>query len=405
MPYKENDRVIKAIDFESIKVGDCAELKHVLTREDVHAFAALTGDFNPLHVDEAFARKTLFQKPVVHGMLSASFVSTMIGTLLPGGGALWMSQTFDFLRPAYAGDTLTVISEVKQKSESTRVLVLKIAVKNQHGDELISGESTVKVLKLRNEEKQMNSDKKKVVLITGASRGIGAATAQKLARDGHAVVVNYVSAKAEAEKVVAKIAQAGGKAMACQADIADMDAVKKIFGTANKTFGTVNAVVHCAGPENAPQSFENLQWDSFQKQIDVHLKGIFHCAQLALPDMVKAGSGDMVFMGTIYTDGTPPAQQARYITAKAALTALARCLAVEYGPKGIKVNVVSAGMTQTDMIALLPDKVKMLAKMQTPLRKLAEADDIADAIAFLLSPAARHITGETIRVCGGAVMQ
>jgi len=84
---------------------------------------------------------------------------------------------------------------------------------------------------------------------------------------------------------------------------------------------------------------------------------------------------------------------------------LAHCLAVEYGPKGIKVNVVAPGMTETDMISLLPDKVKMLTKMQTPLRRLAEPVDIANTVSFLLSPLARHITGETIRVCGGAVMQ
>ena len=90
--------------------------------------------------------------------------------------------------------------------------------------------------------------------------------------------------------------------------------------------------------------------------------------------------------------------------AKSALAALARCLAVEYGPKGILVNVVAPGMTQTDMTARLPEKAKLLTQMQTPLRRLAEPSDIADVVAFLLGPGARHITGETIRVCGGGVM-
>ena len=110
-------------------------------------------------------------------------------------------------------------------------------------------------------------------------------------------------------------------------------------------------------------------------------------------------------MGTIYTDGTPPPQQARYVVPKAALTSLARCLAVEYGPLGIRANVMAPGMTQTNMIADLPDKIKMLTKMQAPLRRLAEPADIANGIAFLLSFASRHITGESLRVCGGLMMQ
>ncbi len=390
--------------FDEIKIGDKAELDHLLTQEDVQAFASLTGDFNPLHLDEEFAKKTLFQKPVVHGMLSAAFISTMIGMLLPGGGALWMAQAIEFLRPAFVGDTIHVVAKVKQKSLATRILVLSIIITNQHGEELIIGESTVKMLVLKEEEELMDSNTKKTVLITGGSRGIGAATAQRLAGDGHAIVVNYVRATDEAERVVAQITQAGGQAIALRANVANPDEVEALFISAEKAFGPVQAIVHCAAPGNAPQPFDKLDWDCFQEQIDVHLKGAFNCARLVLPKMIEAKSGDLVFVGTIYTDGMPPPQQARYVAAKSALTSLARCLAVEYGPRGIRVNVVAPGMTQTDMIAHLPDKTKMLTKMQTPLRKLAEPIDIANTIAFLLSPAARHITGETIRVCGGLVM-
>jgi len=281
---------------------------------------------------------------------------------------------------------------------------LEITIKNQHGEVLIAGESTVKMPVLKDEEKTMNSNAKKTVLITGGSRGIGRATAQRLAADGHAVVVNYLRAKDEAERLVAELTRDGLKAMAFKADVASLDEVKEMFDSAEKAFGPIQAIVHCAAPGNTPLSFDELEWDSFQEQIDVHLKGAFNCAKLALPRMIEEKSGDIVFIGTIYADGLPPLEQSRYVVAKSALTALARCLAAEYGPKGIRVNVVAPGMTETDMIAHLPDKVKMLTKMQTPLRRLAEASDIANTTAFLLSSAARHITGETIRVCGGAVM-
>jgi len=404
MAYSKEDITIRMPDFDDIKSGDIAELKHVLTKEDVQAFAALTGDFNPLHVDEDFAKKTLFQKPVVHGMLSASFISTIIGTILPGGGALWMSQTLEFLRPAHIGDTIRVLANVKQKSLATRVLILNIVVSNQNGEELIKGESSVKVLEFKKKVDRMSLIKEKTVLITGASGGIGAAAAEKLAAEGHAVIVHYHSSPVNAEQVVDKIIQAGGRAIALKADIANAEDIKRLLTEANKEFGPVQAVVHCASPSNTPSTFDKLDWAAMQEQMDVNLKGAFNCAQAVLPGMVEAKSGDLIFIGTVYTDGVPPPQQSRYIVAKSALTSFARCLAVEYGPSDIRVNVVAPGMTETGMIADLPDKVKMLTKMQTPLRRLAQPEDIADTIVFLLSTSARHITGQTFRVCGGSVM-
>ncbi len=404
MTYEKNNNVIRMPRFEDIKVGDVVQLKHLLTQKDVETFAALTGDFNPLHVDEEFAKRTLFQKPVVHGMLSASFISTMIGMGLPGAGALWMSQTLEFLSPAHIGDTLCVVATVKQKSDALRVLLLKILICNQRGQELIKGESSIKVLELKSEEKDMDANKGKTVLITGAGGGIGGATALKLAQAGHTVVLNYHSASGPVEEIVKQIQAGGGKAISFKGDITQAEEAEKLFATSEKSFGPIHAVVHCASPDNTPQPFDKLDWKAFQEQLDVNVKGAFHCVRAALPKMLAVKSGDLIFVGTVYTDGVPPPQQSRYIVAKSALTSLARCLAVEYGPSDIRVNVVAPGMTQTGMIADLPDKVKMLTKMQTPLRRLAEADDVAQTIVFLLSPGARHITGQTIRVCGGSVM-
>ena len=404
MPYRAGERTSRILSFDQILVGDEAELTHLLTHADVQAFAALTGDFNALHLDEVFAQKTPFRKPVVYGMLSASFISTMIGMLLPGGGALWTAQTLEFLHPAYVGDTLRVVARVKQKSPATRMLVLETVITNQHGQRLIVGESTVKMLELEDKGNPMETDVTKTILVTGGSRGIGAAITRRLANDGHALVVNYVRAAEEAEQVVADIIHKGGQALAMQADVARSDDVEALFATAEEAFGPVQAVVHCAAPTLMLHSFDDLDWESVQQHLNVQLKGAFNCVKAALPRMLEAQSGSLVFIGSIAADGVPPAQQTDYVVAKSALAALARCLAVEYGPKGILVNVVAPGMTQTDRIARLPDKAKMLTRMQTPLRRLAEPVDIANVVAFLLSPGARHITGETIRVCGGAIM-
>jgi len=125
------------LDFDQIQVGDEAGLEHLLTQADVQAFTALTGDTNPLHI------KTLSHRPVVHGMLSASFISTVIGTILPGNGSLWVRQTLEFLQPAYIGDTLYVAVQVKQKSLAMRTVLLQTTITNQHGQKLVSGKGVV----------------------------------------------------------------------------------------------------------------------------------------------------------------------------------------------------------------------------------------------------------------------
>ena len=404
MAHPPEKRPPKIVDFDLIQVGDEAELDHLLSDKDVADFAALSGDYNPLHMDESFARKTSFRKPVVHGMLSASFISTMIGMMLPGGGALWTAQTLEFLRPAYVGDVLHVVARVKQKSPATRLLVLQITITNQHGQPCITGESTVKILELMEEEKQAAEVSVKRVLVTGGSRGIGASVARKLAGAGFEVVVNYRTAKAEADRVVADINREGGRAIAIQADLANEAEVGAMFAALVEKTGPVHTVVHCAAPELALKSFSDLDWKDVQHQLDVQLKGAFYCAKAALPAMVESESGVLVFLGSIAADHIPPSQQTAYVVTKSALTSFAKCLASEYGPRGIRVNIVAPGMTNTDRVAHLPEKAKLLARMQSPLRRIADPGDIAEVVAFLVSPAARHITGETIRVCGGSIM-
>jgi 3-oxoacyl-[acyl-carrier protein] reductase len=403
--YTRDAAALRVLDFDAIAVGDRAEIRHRVTQADVDAFAALTGDFNPLHVDAAFAQRTLFRRPVVHGMLSASFISTMIGTVLPGSGALWTSQTLDFVAPAFVGDLLTVAATVEQKSVAARSLTLRTVVTNQHGKEVVAGKAQVKVLDVRGEERPITTpERPHVVLVTGAGRGIGAAIASTLARAGHAVVINYRRSAAEAEALAADLSAAGARVFAHAADVADEQAVRAMFAEAEARFGSVDDVVHCAAPLPVPTSFEALGWEAFESQIGTQLKGAFNLAKAALPGMVERRNGSLLFIGSVFADGVPPVQQSPYVVTKAALVSFARTLAVEYGPKGVRVNVVAPGMTETDMISALPDKVKMLTKMQTPLRRLGDPQDVADAAEFLVSARARHITGETIRVGGGITM-
>lgn len=428
MSYQMKDAKVRKLDFDLIAVGDDAEISHKITQEDVDAFACLTGDFNPLHVSAQYARTTSFQKPVVHGMLSASFISTLIGTCLPGEGALWSSQMLEFLRPAFVGDIITVRSVVIQRSIATRTIILDTKVVNQHNQTLISGRSLVKVLEseaghgdkdcdlkgdIKNQPLELKSnelvnhstkDGDRIFLITGASRGIGAAIAARLAKNGYKVVVNYNADVEGASRVIDEICSNGFMAIDGRADVSSIEEVEHLRAGIENSIGYITDVIHCASPMPIPTAFELLSWSDFQLQIDVQLKGAFNCTKVFLPHMIEIRKGTFTYVSSIFADGVPPSLQAHYVSTKAALSAFGRSIAVEYGSKGIRSNIIAPGMTQTDMIAGIPDKTKLLAKMNTPLRKIATAVDVANAVEFLVGENSSHITGETIRVCGGIVM-
>jgi 3-oxoacyl-[acyl-carrier protein] reductase len=390
--------------FVEIRVGDEARFTHCLTQQDVDRFVDLTRDDNPLHTDAAFAGRTEFKKPVVHGMLTASFLSRVIGAELPGPGAVWYEQTLRFLSPARVNEAITVLARVTQKSEAQRILILSTKITGDDGRLLVEGEAKVKVIETQIEEDSMSQDKG-AVIITGASRGIGAAVARTLAADGFAVAVNYDQDEAGAFEVARSIETAGGRAMVFRADVTDEVAVQAMVEAVEAAFGPLSGVVNNAGGPVRLQTFDALAWEDFQSHLDVQLKGAFHVCQAVLPRLVARGGGVVINIGSVAAENVPPIRMTAYAAAKAALMCLSRSLAQEFGPKGVRVNCVAPGMVNTGLIANFPDKAKMVTKMQTPLRRLAEQGDVAGAVAFLFSERAAFLSGQTLRVCGGATME
>lgn len=132
--------------FEQIRIGDEAEILHTVTIQDVETFVTLTGDDNPLHVDEDYSAQTMFKKRIVHGMLTASFISTLIGTKLPGKGALWYEQHTRFVEPVHIGETIRVWARVKQKSMALKVLVLEVVVFSDGDRKVVECEAKVRFI-------------------------------------------------------------------------------------------------------------------------------------------------------------------------------------------------------------------------------------------------------------------
>jgi 3-oxoacyl-[acyl-carrier protein] reductase len=391
--------------FDDIEVGDVESIRRTVTEADVQRFVEMTGDDNPLHVDRAYAERTPFKDVVVHGMLGASLVSTVIGTKLPGEGALWLKQNFDFALPVRLGDELDVSCTVLKKSERDRLLELEARVVNQNSATVLSGIGVVKVLESENGHVDAEPrEQLKVAVVSGGSGGIGRAICERLAGDGYAVVVNYRTDSSRAEALAASIRESGGQAVAVGADVSDPREACTLVGRAVREFGGVSLLVNNASPRIAAKAFDALSWDDMQSHLGVQLGGAFALCKAAVPAMREQGYGRIVNITSQAVDGSPTPSWTAYSVAKSALATFSRQLAAELGPAGITVNCVSPGMTDTRLIGDIPEKQRLIAARQTPLRRLATPEDVAGAVAYLASGAADYVTGETIRVNGGQVM-
>ncbi len=392
--------------FEDIKVGDSAELVHVITSEDVEKFVALTGDDNKIHIDIEYASHTTFKKPVVHGMLGASFISTLIGTRLPGDGALWFSQSLEFILPVRVGDSITIRAEVKRKFDRENIIELQTDIFNQNHQKVTAGTAKVKIIEqVRSEiSSSEHLSRRKIAFVVGATGGIGRAVSVQLAEDGYDVALHYFKNKRGARELEQQIISLGRKCHLCCSDITDEDQLKVSVEDIVRKFGTITVLVNCTTVKVINSNFMLLDWKVVQSHFDLNVKGAFLLAKLILPIMQNQKYGKIIHFSTQYIETTPPSELLAYVVAKSALHGFSKSLAVENAFHGITINMISPGMTDTELIADIPEKTRLMTAAKTPLRRLAKPEDIAGAVSFLASSRADYITGETIRVNGGQVM-
>jgi len=393
-----NDRRV----FDQWTVGDQASITRVIEAEDVTRFVELTGDDNPIHVNEDYGNKAGIGGRVVHGMLTASYVSTVIGTILPGPGALWLSQSFNFRAPVRIGDQILIEVRVRHVSPGTRVLVLDVKVRNLKDKVVLDGEAHVHVIET--EDTTLDTERTAgTVVVTGSGRGIGAAIARRLAADGLRVVLNYVRDDASANETLRSIVEAGGEATLVRADVSDPPRAEELMSRALETFGSVDALVNNAGSPTDPRALQDTTWADMEKHLATHLRGSFLCVRAILPAMIERGFGRIVNMTSQAAYGTPPNKMTGYVVAKAALAAFTKCIAVEGGPHGITANAIAPGMVETDLVADVSPRIKMTEAARTPLRRLAKVEDVADLVSFLLGRGGSFVTGQTIHLSGGQV--
>ncbi|HEY5313413.1 MAG TPA: glucose 1-dehydrogenase [Pirellulales bacterium] len=237
--------------------------------------------------------------------------------------------------------------------------------------------------------------------MTGASKGIGAAIAKGLAAAGAKVAVNYASSKEGADRVVAEITGAGGKAIAVQGDVAKSADVRRLFAEAKKAFGSLDVLVNNAGIYHfAP--LEEITEEDFHRQFNINVLGLILATQEAAKHFGPQG-GSVINISSVVSTNQEP-NSAVYSATKAAVDSVTRVLARELGPKKIRVNSINPGATETEGLhqaGIVGSDYEKQFTANTPLGRLGQPGEIASAVVFLASPEAGWITGESIRVSGG----
>jgi 3-oxoacyl-[acyl-carrier protein] reductase len=241
----------------------------------------------------------------------------------------------------------------------------------------------------------------RIVLVTGASKGLGRAIAEKLAAEGHRVVVNYFSSARDADDVVSSITRAGGKALALKADVREPAQIAALLAETQRYFGgPVEILINNATGPQPMKPVEAYTWQDFQDQLDFFVKAPVLLAQATLPAMKKARWGRIINIGSEVVE-LGNADFSAYVAAKGAMLGLTRAWATEFGPWQITVNNVAPGWIPVERHAGTPQSSLDGYAAQLPLRRQGVPAEIADAVAFIASEGSRFITGQTLAVNGG----
>jgi glucose 1-dehydrogenase len=244
--------------------------------------------------------------------------------------------------------------------------------------------------------------KRLVTVVTGGSRGIGAAICRRLAADGHDVVVGYVHDTEAAEAVADEVLDAGARSVTVRMDTSIEADVDRLFGTAEERLGPVTGLVNNAGVTGPLGRLADAATADLRRVVEVNLLGTLLCSRRAAQLMTPRGNGVIVNVSSAAATLGSPGEFVHYAATKAAVDALTLGLARELGPDGIRVNAVAPGMIDTDMHAAMgdPDRVRRAAGT-IPLGRPGRAEEIAAAVAWLMSPDASYTTGAVLRVSGG----
>ncbi len=242
----------------------------------------------------------------------------------------------------------------------------------------------------------------KVALITGGTRGIGRATALRLASEGASVAVNYVSHREQADATLADLKQLGARSIAVQGDVSNRGAVQRMVDQTRAELGPIDLLVHSAAV-SIVEPATDVTWETWKRTMDVNLDGTFHVVYAVKDEMIARGFGRIVLLSSIAALRERE-NQVHYSASKAGVIAMTRCLAQAWAKHNIRVNCVCPGLTATEMADELAPDVQRHIIENTPMKRIGQPDEIANLIRFLLSDESSFMTGQSVVASGGRVM-
>jgi 3-oxoacyl-[acyl-carrier protein] reductase len=244
---------------------------------------------------------------------------------------------------------------------------------------------------------------KKNVLITGGARGIGAATARELGKNGYRVFINYVNSTQVAEDLASEIKANGGEAYALQADVRDDAQIASMFETISKEHGGVDILVSNANMNFTQKPFVDQTWDEFSDKLNNEMHASYVCAKHAVESMIEKKFGRLVFISSTLSESPAPSFIA-HGSAKGALDTFSKYLAQELGVHGITSNIIAPGLVLTDATEGAPEEFKEFIRSITPTQTISKPEDVANAVSFLVRDESSQVTGAYLSVSGGAYL-
>lgn len=354
---------------------------------------------------------TVQERFCLPNLVAVQLLSTSVGICLPGASATFLEFSASGRGELELDTMYRLDAEVTHLSRSTRIVKKRftIAGADRAEEPLFQGSAIALVNKpartmpSSQELKASALDpglKDKVVLVTGASRGIGETTAKLFALLGAKVIVNYHRGGDDAARIVEEIRSQGGEAVAAHADVTQPEDVRALVELGIGKFGAIHVLVNNAARDFRPTPFLQLTWDEVQKDLDVIVKGTLLCCQQAIPHMLAQGGGKIINISTVAVDNPPP-DQAKYVLAKSALVGLTRSLSIEFAARNVQVNLVVPNFVETDFVAHVPDGFRGRIARDTPMQRLGSPTEVAQAAVFLASSYSSFTTGQKIMVTGG----
>lgn len=344
-------------------------------------------------------------------LLALLLFSTSVGVSLPGATATFLEFSATFAADLRLDTAYRLVSRVAHRSKATRIVKKALSVVPSHGgDVLVEGRAATLVndpgrtmpsaASLREEALDLGL-RDKVVIVTGASRGLGETIAKLLAVAGARVVVNYHRGQEDAEAIVAELEAEGAEALAVRADVTREEDVRDLVARTVDRFGGVDVLVNNAARDFRPIPLSKLTWEEINKDLEVIAKGAFLCCREVIPIMLERGGGRIVNISTLATE-VPAPGQIKYVMAKSALVGLTRALALEYASRNIQVNMVVPHFVETDFVAHVQEGFRSKIADEIPMKRLSTPTDVAQAVLFLASGFSRFTTGQKVMVTGGA---